>query len=151
MQPSRGYLIRALHEWILDNDCTPHIVVDAEIQGVMVPSQFVTDGQIVLNVSPGAVQGLSLDVDSVSFSARFGGVPVNVYVPVVAVLAIYARENGMGMGFGAEPGVEAFDLELPDPDDEPPKPSAPKSGPKAVDGKGKGAKTSSRASLKVVK
>jgi len=147
MQPSRGYLIRALHEWIMDNNCTPHIVVDAEIQGVMVPTQFVTDGQIVLNISTSAVQSLILDTEAVSFSARFGGVPMNVYIPVVAVLAIYARENGMGMGFGAEPGVEAFDLESELPDDEPPKPS----GPKAVPGKGEGSKSKSKPSLKVVK
>ncbi|MEH6578792.1 MAG: ClpXP protease specificity-enhancing factor [Amphritea sp.] len=125
MKPSRGYLVRALNEWIQDNGCTPHIVVDAEIAGVMVPTQFVSDGQVVLNISPTAVQGLLVDSDAVSFSARFGGVPMNVFVPMVAVLAIYARENGMGMGFGAEPGVDGFKLSSSEPDDEPPKPKKP--------------------------
>ncbi len=125
MKPSRGYLVRALNEWIQDNGCTPHIVVDAEVAGVMVPTQFVNDGQVVLNISPTAVQGLLVDNDALSFSARFGGVPMNVFVPMVAVLAIYARENGMGMGFGAEPGVDGFDEVAPGPDDEPPKPTRP--------------------------
>ncbi len=137
MQSSRAYLVRGLHEWILDQGWTPHVVVDAEIRGVMVPEQFVNDGQIVLNISPSAVQGLMIDNDAISFSARFGGVPMNIYAPMVSVLAVYARENGKGMGFGAEPGVEAFDLP-PEPDDEPPAPSGPE-------------KPSGRPSLKVVK
>ncbi|UTW02428.1 ClpXP protease specificity-enhancing factor [Amphritea atlantica] len=136
MQSSRGYLLRALNEWILDSGWTPHLVIDAEIQGVMVPQQFISDGQIVLNVAPSAVQGLTIENDAVSFSARFGGVPMNVFAPMVAVMAIYARENGQGMGFGAEPGVEA--LYSDEPDNDPP-PEDPKPKPK------------SRASLKVVK
>ena len=84
----------------------------------MVPEQFVSDGQIVLNINASAVQNLSLAEDSVSFNARFGGVPMNVYVPMVAVMAIYAKESGMGMGFGMEPGVEFF--ENPEPPSSPP-------------------------------
>lgn len=115
MNPSRPYLVRALHEWILDNDCTPHLAVDARLPGVIVPTQFVQEGQIVLNISPSAVQGLLIDDAGVSFSARFGGVPMNVYVPMIAIMAVYARENGQGMGFGAEPGVESYMLqELPE-------------------------------------
>lgn len=108
IKPSRPYLLRALYEWVLDNNMTPHIAVDATLQGVQVPEQFVQDGQITLNIAPGAVQGLLIDDQGVSFSARFGGVPMNVYAPIVAVMAIFTRENGMGMGFGMEPGIEAL-------------------------------------------
>lgn len=91
---------------------TPYIVVDAGIQGVVVPEDYVTNGQIILNVSPSAVNEFSVDNDAVEFKARFGGVPMQVFVPVVAVMAIYAKENGQGMVFGAEPGAP----EPPDPD-----------------------------------
>ncbi|MBA4502477.1 ClpXP protease specificity-enhancing factor [Marinobacterium marinum] len=127
MKPSRPYLLRALYEWVLDNNMTPHVVVDATVQGVQVPEQFVNDGQITLNIAPGAVQSLLLDDQGISFSARFGGVPMQVYVPIVAVLAIFTRENGMGMGFGMEPGVEELHAQaergVEPPDDEPPAPS----------------------------
>ncbi len=106
IKPSRPYLLRALYEWVLDNDMTPHIAVDATVMGVQVPEQFIHDGQITLNIAPGAVQGLLIDDQGISFSARFGGVPMNVYAPIVAVLAIFTRENGMGMGFGMEPGAD---------------------------------------------
>ena len=105
MTPSRPYLVRALNEWILDNEMTPYLVVDAGLQGVQVPQEFVTDGQIVLNICPSAVVGLSIDNEAVEFSARFGGVPMQVYVPFTAIMAIYAKENGQGMVFGAEPGA----------------------------------------------
>lgn len=108
IKPSRPYLLRALYEWILDNNMTPHIAVDATLQSVQVPDQFVQDGQITLNIAPGAVQELLIDDQGISFSARFGGVPMNVYAPMVAVMAVFTRENGMGMGFGMEPGVEAL-------------------------------------------
>lgn len=104
MTSSRPYLIRALNEWILDNGGTPHIVVDAGVQGVEVPQDYVSNGQIVLNISASAVQGLSVDNKALSFSARFGGVPMQVWVPIRAVMAIYAKENGQGMVFGREPG-----------------------------------------------
>ncbi len=106
IKPSRPYLLRALYDWVLDNDMTPHIAVDARVVGVQVPEQFVQDGQITLNIAPGAVQGLLIDDQGISFSARFGGVPMNVYAPMVAVLALFTRENGMGMGFGMEPGAD---------------------------------------------
>jgi stringent starvation protein B len=118
MTPSRAYLLRALHEWILDNDSTPHMVVDATINDVMVPERFISDGQIVLNIAPSAVQSLSLGDDAVEFNARFSGVPMHVYVPILAVMAIYAKESGEGMGFGFEPGI-------PDPDSPTPRPPAP--------------------------
>ncbi|MGB1238610.1 MAG: ClpXP protease specificity-enhancing factor [Pseudomonadales bacterium] len=121
MNPSRPYILRGLYEWLIDNQCTPHIVVDATIKGVMVPEQFVTDGQIVLNINASAVQNLQMEDEALSFNARFGGVPMNVYVPMVAILAIYAKENGLGMGFGMEPGAEFFQT----PSDEPPEPPKP--------------------------
>ncbi|MGM0449192.1 MAG: ClpXP protease specificity-enhancing factor [Pseudomonadota bacterium] len=104
MRSSRPYLIRALNDWILDNDSTPHIVVDAGLSGVQVPVDYVANGQIVLNINPSAIKGLVLGDEAVEFTARFGGVPVSVYVPIYAVMAIYARENGQGMVFGQEPG-----------------------------------------------
>jgi stringent starvation protein B len=113
MTPSRPYLVRALNEWILDNDMTPYVVVDAGIQGVRVPEDYVTNGQIILNICPGAVTDLFIDEGAVGFKARFGGVPMDVYVPIVAIMAIYAKENGQGMVFGAEPGAP-----------EPPKPDS---------------------------
>lgn len=102
MTSSRPYLIRALHEWILDNDLTPHIVVNAEAEGVRVPPEYVKDGQISLNISATAVQGLSMENDWIVFDARFGGKPYNVSVPTGAVMAVFARENGAGMWFGEE-------------------------------------------------
>lgn len=97
----RPYLIRALYDWVLDNDLTPHLLVAADAPGVHVPRQFVTeDGKITVNISPGAVRGLSLGNELVQFSARFSGQSYNVSLPPGAVLALYARENGEGMLFG---------------------------------------------------
>ncbi len=101
MTSNRPYLVRAIYEWIVDNRCTPHIVVDARDARVRVPREFVRDGQIVLNVSPSAVGQFSWDNNEIAFTARFGGVPRSMVVPMWAVTAIYARENGEGMGFGA--------------------------------------------------
>ncbi len=102
MTSNRPYLIRAIHEWLLDNQCTPYMLVSAEAEGVEVPRQYVKEGKIVLNISPQAVEGLQLGNDTVSFLARFGGVSQMVSVPVEAVLAIYAKENGRGMMFSEE-------------------------------------------------
>ena len=126
MTPSRPYIIRAIYEWIVDNDCTPHLLVDANGEHVTVPTAYVSDGQIVLNISPTAVVSLQMGNEAVSFNGRFGGQPVDIYVPVASVMGIYARENGQGMIFEAEPSPE------PPPD----KPTAPERG---------------RPSLKVVK
>lgn len=113
----RPYLIRALYDWVLDNDLTPHLLVAADAPGVAVPRQFITDdGKITINVSPNAVRGLSLDNQLISFSARFSGANCNVAVPPGAVLALYARENGEGMLFGeAEETETADDETLADP------------------------------------
>ena len=104
MTSSRPYLIRALYEWIVDNSLTPHLVVFAKGDNVEVPQQYVNkDGQIVLNVAPSAVMGLDLSNEAVTFNARFGGIPTDIFVPCAAVLGIYARENGQGMMFEPEP------------------------------------------------
>lgn len=115
MKPSRPYLLRALYEWMLDNDLTPYIVVNAEWVGVVVPTQFVEDGQIVLNITPSAVRDFLVDDVALSFNARFGGVPMDVYIPLGAVIATYARENSAGMGFGMEPGAELYETDEPQP------------------------------------
>lgn len=149
MTSSRPYMIRALNEWIVDNNCTPYIVVDAHGSNVEVPQQHVNkDGQIILNIAPTAVRDLSINNDCISFNARFGGLPTDIMVPYASVLGIYARENGQGMIFDLEPETDS------DPDPEPPKPTKPK----AVDtgaGSGGASKPASsdakRPSLKVVK
>ncbi|UVE18592.1 ClpXP protease specificity-enhancing factor [Pseudomonas sp. LS44] len=128
MTSSRPYLIRALYEWIVDNNYTPHLLVNAEYDGVQVPKGFINDGQIVLNVSPSAVRYLQMDNASVTFEGRFGGVAHTLFIPCAAVLAIYARENGQGMVFDLEPPViDEEDDSSPDDDDpsggEPPRPS----------------------------
>ncbi|WP_372863512.1 ClpXP protease specificity-enhancing factor [Spongiibacter sp.] len=102
MSSSRPYMIRAIYEWVVDNDCTPYILVNAMLEGVEVPQQFVQDGQIVLNISPSAVVGLDVGNDELGFRGRFGGVAQDIRVPVGAVLGIYARENGQGMLFDAD-------------------------------------------------
>ncbi|MFT7286380.1 MAG: stringent starvation protein B [Halieaceae bacterium] len=102
MNSSRPYLLRALYEWIVENDCTPHVIVDATLPRVDVPTQFVKDGQIVLNLSPAAVIELQLGDEFVSFNGRFGGRPLDVFVPMNAILGVYARENGQGMAFEPE-------------------------------------------------
>ncbi len=96
-----------MHEWMLDNGFTPHIVVDAKREGVRVPEAHVKDGKIVLNVSPTATRALNLGNDAVTFEARFGGVSQQLVVPIGAVLGIYARETGQGMIFGEDDTPES--------------------------------------------
>ncbi|AKH68880.1 stringent starvation protein B [Spongiibacter sp. IMCC21906] len=102
MTSSRPYMVRAIYEWVADNNCTPYILVNAEMEGVQVPQQYIQDGQIILNISSSAVVGLDIGNDELSFNGRFGGVPQSVHVPLAAVLGIYARENGQGMLFDAD-------------------------------------------------
>ncbi|HKN04369.1 MAG TPA: ClpXP protease specificity-enhancing factor [Buttiauxella sp.] len=102
LSPRRPYLLRAFYEWLLDNQLTPHLVVDVTLPGVHVPMEYARDGQIVLNIAPRAVGNLELANGDVRFNARFGGVPRQVFVPMAAVLAIYARENGAGTMFEPE-------------------------------------------------
>jgi len=126
MTSNRPYLVRAIYDWIVDNHCTPHLVVDANYRGVSVPQQYVNDGQIILNVAPRAVGNFSIDLKSIGFSTRFGGVPTEIYIPILAVLGVYARENGQGLMFSPE---EMADVEHPE-GDEPPPPPKPKGGKK---------------------
>ena len=116
---NRPYLIRALYEWLVDNDLTPHLMVAADRDNVAVPGQYVKDGRIILNVAPSAVQKLHLGNELISFSARFGGVPTAVSVPPSAVLGIYARENGQGMLF---PDGDFSEGESSGTDEDPPSP-----------------------------
>ncbi|MDU4091887.1 MAG: ClpXP protease specificity-enhancing factor [Pantoea sp.] len=109
----RPYLLRAFYEWLLDNQLTPHLVVDINLPGVLVPLEYARDGQIVLNIAPRAVGNLELGNDEVRFNARFGGVPRQVTVPIAAVMAIYARENGAGTMFEPEPAYELQDTNEP--------------------------------------
>lgn len=99
LSPTRPYLARAIYEWICDNNLTPYLLVDATQPNTRVPEQFIQDGQIVLNIVPHAVHQLHMSNDAITFSARFGGVSRDIYVPLYAVLGIYARENGQGLFF----------------------------------------------------
>lgn len=99
LTPTRPYLTRALYEWICDNQLTPYLLVDATQNGTIVPVQYIQDGQIVLNIAPHATHALHMSNETITFSARFGGVSQNLYIPFSAVLGIYARENGQGMFF----------------------------------------------------
>ena len=99
--PTRPYLTRAMYEWICDNNLTPHLLVDATQPNTLVPEQFIQDGQIVLNTAPHAVHALNISNDAISFSARFGGVSRDLYIPFQALMGIYARENGQGLFFDA--------------------------------------------------
>ena len=110
----RPYLVRAMHEWMGDNGHTPHIVIDATVDGVTVPNQHIKDGKIILNISQSAAHNLKLTNQAVSFRARFSGVPFDVWVPIASVLGIYAKETGQGMIFSHGSSGEQ---------PEPPKPS----------------------------
>ena len=103
MTSNRPYLIRATYDWIVDNDLTPYVLVNAAYPGVDIPYDYVDAGRIVLNISPKACRGLHLDNDKIVFTTRFAGQPVQIFLVPGAVLAIYAKENGRGMEFEEEP------------------------------------------------
>lgn len=117
MTSLKPYLIRSIYEWIVDNDLTPHLLVDAENSNAILPQQFIEDGKIILNIRPQAIQGLILGNNEVQFSARFSGKPMNIVAPVTAIMAIYAKENGKGM---------IFDQEDEEPESTPPENKTPK-------------------------
>ncbi|KAA9132486.1 ClpXP protease specificity-enhancing factor [Marinihelvus fidelis] len=123
MTSSKPYLLRGLYEWILDNDLTPHVIVDVNAAEVDVPPQAIQDGRLVLNISPQATRDLKLDNGFVSFQARFAGSSRDIWLPMNAILAIYARENGQGMMF-ADAGDD--DPEPPASDEPPSRPSGPR-------------------------
>lgn len=121
---TRPYLIRALYDWIVDNDYTPHLIVNTEQEHVTVPQQYVENGKIVLNISPSAVQSIDLGNDWISFNARFGGQSLDIGLPPDAVLGIYARENGEGMLFQEEQ-PESDPAQTPELDEKPKNSSRP--------------------------
>ena len=122
LKSSVPYLIRAINEWILDNGCTPYMIVDATMDDVSVPREHVKDGQIVLNISPKAIRDLSISDEYVMFSGRFAGVAHEISAPIGAVMGIIAKENGEGMWFPRE-------QDGPDQDPEPP-PDIPPDNPR---------------------
>ncbi len=109
MTSSRPYLLRAMYDWIVDNGLTPHLLVFADEEGVIVPKEYVEGGKIVLNINPSAVRGLVIGNDQITFSGRFSGTPMEIVVPVQSAVAIYARENGKGMVFSPEDGETPTD------------------------------------------
>jgi stringent starvation protein B len=122
MTSNRPYLLRALYEWISDNGLTPYLLVDATLDGVRVPPGAAKDGKVVLNVAARAVGQFEISNDRVQFLARFGGVSQSVYVPMHAVLAIYAQENGQGMMFQADGSPAEPPPSGPTPDESPKRP-----------------------------
>ncbi len=123
MTELKPYLIRAIYQWILDNDFTPHLLVNAENKRAVLPQQFAQDGRIILNIRPQAVEALSLGNDAIEFNTRFNGKSTYVNAPISAVMAIYAKENGKGMVFDID---ESQDDEPTPPPSEPSKKEKPK-------------------------
>lgn len=163
MSPQRPYLLRALFDWLLDNGCTPHVVVDATQPFVEVPQEHVQDGQIVLNVHPDAVTRFTMDLEHISFEARFSGAARRIWLPMVAIVAIYGRENGAGTIFepedglseGTPPAAPGAPEKISDQDKQSievvPSPEEPESRPVDEEEGGTAAKRKGRPSLKVVK
>lgn len=120
MTSTKPYIVRAIFEWCVDQGLTPYITVSVDGR-TRVPHEYVKNGQIVLNISPDAANQLVMGNDEITFQARFNGVAFPVVVPVDAVAAIYAREDGRGMAFevtrndapAAEPGSQT-DSEPPE-------------------------------------
>ncbi len=102
MTSSRPYLLQAIYDWLYDNELTPYLLVDAEYDDVVVPTEYIQDGKIILNIAYTAVQTLDISTDAITFSARFSGKPMQIYIPMQAALALYAMENGKGMVFPEE-------------------------------------------------
>ena len=119
----KSYLLRAFYDWIVDNGMTPYVLVDASAEAVQVPAEHVQDGKIVLNISPTAAHALTMDREQLSFNARFRGVAREIFVPMDAVKAVYAKENGRGMVF---PEEEDGGDGPPPTDPETPRPTKPK-------------------------
>lgn len=148
MKPQRPYLLRALYDWIVDSGEVPFIVVDAQVEGVVVPTEHVENGQIVLNLGPNAVRDLQLGDEYVMCSGRFSGVAMELAVPVHAIRAIYARDTGAGMAFPEESGPEGPG---PDgPNDDGPTPPDPDQGPGGDKPDDSGDKPGGKPGLRVV-
>ena len=123
----RPYLLRALHEWMTDNNETPLLVVDAAHAGVQAPGEYAEQGKLILNVSYSATSSLLIGNDAVTFSARFNGRPMNLLVPIDAVMAVYGRESGEGMVFSVaeDEGAVTGDSTAADSEPKPPKTGRP--------------------------
>jgi stringent starvation protein B len=143
MSSNRPYLLRAIYDWISDNNLTPYMLVDATRKGVMVPPHVIKDGQVVLNLAMRAVANLDLGNESISFQARFSGVSQSIHIPISAVLALYAQENGQGMMFPAEEEEHGGEP----PSDTPPSPPEPE----PPSGNGNKPKRGGGSHLRVVK
>ncbi len=113
MTSHRPYLLRAMHEWVLDNSLTPYVIVDAGVDTVEVPAGHAENGRIVLNLSPVAIRNLSITNERLEFDGRFGGRAFHVSVPIDAVLAVYAKETGQGMAFESESPPTTPDVPTP--------------------------------------
>jgi len=125
MTSSRPYLIRAIYQWIADNGMTPHLLVDVSVDGVQVPAEHVQNGKIILNIAPMAISSLVLGDEEITFSARFSGKSQGLSVPIDAVLAVYAKENGQGMMFSEDDGAVSSTDDGDDSDPDPDKPKRP--------------------------
>ena len=128
MSSNRPYLLRAIYDWITDNNLTPYVLVDATVNGVKVPPQVVKNGQVVLNLAMRAVANLDLGNEWISFQARFSGASQAIHVPVRAVLALYAQENGQGMMFPADDEGGDQPPPVSGPDGSPPAPASTDAG-----------------------
>ena len=125
MTSSRPYLIRAMYQWIADNGMTPHLLVDVSVDGVKVPTEHVQNGKIILNIASMAISNLVLGDTEITFSARFSGQTMGLYIPIDAVLAVYAKENGQGMMFSEDDGAISAPDSDNDDDPDPNKPQRP--------------------------
>jgi stringent starvation protein B len=130
MSSNRPYLLRAIYDWISDNNLTPYVLVDATVKGVQVPPQVIKNGQVVLNLAMRAVANLDLGNDRISFQARFSGASQSIHIPVQAILALYAQENGQGMMFPAEDEDGNTPPPGPEPESTPPASGADEGGDK---------------------
>lgn len=138
--PTKPYMIRAIHEWCVDNGLTPHLLV-VVTRHTRVPMAYVKEGEIVLNINYSATKDLHIDNEAIVFSARFGGVSQHIYVPVDAVKGVFARENGQGMFFEVDLSSGSAQPEVVEGD----APSA------SSDAKGNASSVKPKPSLKIVK
>ena len=105
---SKSYLVRAIHTWCLDNELTPHILAGTGYDGIIVPDEYITDGQILFNLSPRATRDLSINEQAVEFLANFGQKVIKIRLPMESIISIYSYENGEGITFDDEDHIEKF-------------------------------------------
>ena len=105
MKSKKPYLLRGIFDWAIDSNLTPHIMIDATVDGVVVPEEYIIDNKIVLNISSDSAEKLILEDDYIEFVAYFGAhseTKMEIYLPIDSVLAIYVSETGDGMTFENE-------------------------------------------------